>query len=73
MPANAFINSQFNYTSLIWIFAGKTSINKIWKIYHKTLQVIHNDYQKSYDEFLDINNDVNIHQKHFTYFGFRSF
>ena len=29
MPANAFINSQFNYTSLVWIFAGKTSINKI--------------------------------------------
>ena len=64
MPANAFINSQFNYTSLVWIFAGKTSINKIWKIYHKTLQVIHNDYQKSYDELLDINKDVNIHQKH---------
>ena len=63
MLANAFINSQFNYAPLVWMFAGKTSINKICKIHHRTLQVIHNDYQKSYDELLDINKDVNIHQK----------
>ena len=64
MLANAFINSQLNYAPLVWMFAGKTSINKICKIHHRTLQVIHNDYQKSYDELLDINKDVNIHQKH---------
>ena len=28
------------------------------------LQIIHNNYQKSYDELLDINKDVNIHPKH---------
>ena len=55
MLANAFINSQFNYAPLVWMFAGKTSINKICKIHHRTLQVIHNDYQKSYNELLDIN------------------
>ena len=65
MLANAvFINSQFNYAPLVWMFAGKTSINKICKIHHRTLQVIHNDYQKSYDELLDINKEDNIHQKH---------
>ena len=64
MLANAFINSQFNYASLVSMFAGKTSIDEICKIHHKTLQVIQNDYQKSYDELLDINKDVNIHQKH---------
>ena len=73
MFANAFINSQFNYAPLVWMFAGKTSINKICIIHHRTLQVIHNDYQKSYDKLLDINKDVNIHQKHLTYFAFRSF
>ena len=64
MLANAFINSQFNYAPLVWMFAGKTSINKICKIHHRTSQVNHNDYQKSYDELLDINKDVNIHQQH---------
>ena len=34
------------------------------KIHHRSLQVIHNDYQKSYDELLEINKDVNINQKH---------
>ena len=63
MLANAFINSQFNYPPLVWMFAGKTSINRICKIHHRTLQEIHNDYQKSYHELLDINKDVNIHKK----------
>ena len=52
------------YAPLVWMFAGKTSINKICKILHRALEVIHNYYQKSYNELLDINKDVNIHQKH---------
>ena len=42
--ANAFINSQFNYAPLIWMFAGKTFINKICKKHHRTLQVVYNEY-----------------------------
>ena len=34
---NAFINSQFNYAPLIWMFASKTATNKILKIHYKTL------------------------------------
>ena len=64
MLANVFINSQFNYTSLVWMFAGKISVTKICKIHYRMLQIIHNNYQKSYDELLDINKDVNIHPKH---------
>ena len=45
------------------MFAGKTAINKICKIHRRTQQVIHNDYQKSYGQLLDINKDVIIHQK----------
>ena len=64
MLANAFTNSQFNYARLVWMFAGKTSINKICKIHYRTFQVIHNGYQRSYDELLGINKHVNIHQKY---------
>ena len=32
--ANTFIDSHFNYALLIWMFAGKTLINKICKIHH---------------------------------------
>ena len=38
--ANAFIDSQFNYAPLIWMFAGKTLINKFCKIHHRTLRVV---------------------------------
>ena len=55
------------------MFAGKTSINKIFEIHRRTLQIIYNDYQKSYDEVLDINKDVNIHQKHLRLLAFQVF
>ena len=65
--ANAFIDSQFNYAPLIWMFAGKTLINKIFKIHHRTLQVVYNEYNKSYKELLQLNNNVPIHQRHLQY------
>ena len=36
----AFIDSQFNYAPLIWMFAGKTLLYQICKIHHRTLQVV---------------------------------
>ena len=65
--ANAFINSQFNYVPLIWMFAYKTLINKICKIDHRTLQVVYDDFNKSYDELVELNNDLSIHQRHLRY------
>ena len=62
--ANVFINSQFNYASSIWMFAGKTAINKILKIHYRTLQVVYSEYHKSYEELLQINKDISIQQKH---------
>ena len=50
--AYAFIDSQFNYALLIWMFAGKTLINKIYKIQHRTLQPIPYDLRKGTKVFL---------------------
>ena len=58
---NAFIKRRFNYAPLIWIFAAKTLINKICKIHHRTLQVVYDDFNKLYDELLELNNDLSIH------------
>ena len=71
--ANAFIDSQFNYAPLIWMFAGKTLINKICKIHHRTLQVVYNEYYKSYQELLQLNNIVSIHQRHLQYLALEVF
>ena len=37
--ANAFINRHFNYVPLIWMFANRSSIDKIMKIYKRKLQI----------------------------------
>ena len=61
---NAFINSQFNYAPLVWMFASKTAINKMLKIHYRTLQAAYSEYHKSYEELPQINKDISIHQKH---------
>ena len=63
--ANVFIDKQFNYAPLIWIFAVKTLINKICKIHHRTVQVVYGNFNKSCDELLELKNDLPIHQTHF--------
>ena len=62
--ANTFINSQFYYAPLIWMFASKTAINKILKIHYRTLHIVYSKYHKSYEELPQINKDISIHQKH---------
>ena len=62
--ANALINSPFNYAHLISMFASKTEINKILKIYYRVHQAFYSEYHKSYEELLQINEDISIHQKH---------
>ena len=71
--ANAFIDSQFNYAPLTRMFSGKTLINKICKIHHRTLRVVYNEYNKSYGELLQLNNNVSIHQRHLQYLALEVF
>ena len=60
---NAFINSQFNYASVIWMFCRKKDYLKIEKIQYKALKIIYNS-SESYEELLTRSNEVSIHQKH---------
>ena len=48
---NAFINSQFNYASVIWMFCRKKDYLKIEKIQYKALKIIYNS-SESYEELL---------------------
>ena len=58
---------------LIWVFAGKTLINKICKIHHRTFLVVYNEYNKSYEELLPFNNNVSIHKRHLKYLALEVF
>ena len=58
---NGFINSQFNCTSIIWMFCHKQDYLKIEKIQYKDLKIVYNS-NELYEELLLRNNEVSIHQ-----------
>ena len=60
---NAFIDSQFSYAPLLWMFCRKTLYSKIEKIHHKTLKVIY-ESNDTYDNLLLQSNTVSVHQRH---------
>ena len=61
--SNAFIDSQFNYALLIWMFCKKTLYSKINKIHHRTLKVVYG-IDDSHKNLLLSSNSVSIHQRH---------
>ena len=63
MLGNTFIDSQFNYAPLIWMFCRKGLYLKMQKIHHKTLKVIYQS-NKTYEELLELSETVSIHQWH---------
>ena len=59
---NAFINSQFSYASIIWMFCRKTDHLKMEKIHYKALKIVFNSNESLEDLFL-YSNEVSIRQK----------
>ena len=61
-PALGHINNQFYYASMNRMFAEKTLISKVQKMYHKTLHAILETYEKSYEDLVLMNDNISIHQ-----------
>ena len=59
---NGFIDIQFNYATLLWMFCRKTLYSKIEKIHHKTLKVIYKS-NDTYENLLLQSNTVSVHQR----------
>ena len=60
---NSFINAQFTYCPLIWMFSSEGCYKRITKIHEKSLRLILNDYTSSFDSFLSPLNEKTIHQR----------
>ena len=63
---NAFIDIQFNYALLMWMFCRKTLYSKIEKIHYRNLKVIYG-IDHSYNNLLLRSNSFSIHQRHLRY------
>ena len=59
---NSFINSQFTYCPLIWMFSWKECYKRINKIHESSLRLILNGHESSFDSLLSPLNERTIHQ-----------
>ena len=58
---NAFIESQFCYCPLTWMFCSRPVNDKINRIHTRALRLVYLDYTSSFDDLLIKNNSVTIH------------
>ena len=61
--AQAYILSQFNYCSLIWMFCSKTANHKIERAHKRVLRVIIQDFSVPFNELLSHFGSKSIHQR----------
>ena len=57
---NSFIRSNFDYCSLVWHFCGKTNNNKLEKIQERSLRILHNTFDLTYEELLSLNGSTSL-------------
>ena len=56
----AFIESQFGYCPLVWIFHSRSLNNKINRIHERALRITYNDKSSSFQKFLGKDNSITI-------------
>ena len=54
---------QFNYCPLTWMFHSRKLNNKVIRLHERCLRLIYSDRISLYEELLDKDNSVPIHQK----------
>ena len=59
----AFIESQFGYCPLIWMFHSRTLNNRINKLHERALRLVYKDPYASFQELLDKDKTVTIHHR----------
>ena len=59
----AFIESQFQYCRLVWMFHSRTLNNRINKIHERALRLVYKDDEYTFEQLLDKDNTVTIHHR----------
>ena len=59
----SYIEAQFGYCPLVWMFCGKSLNNRINRIYEKSLRVVYNDYGSNFIQLLERDGSVTIHHR----------
>ncbi len=59
----AFIESQFGYCPLIWMFHSRKLNNLINRIHERALRIVYKDHNSTFQELLNKDNSVSIHHR----------
>ena len=59
----AFIESQFSYCPLVWMFHNRDLNNRINILHEKALRLVYNDSMLSFEQLLSLDNSFTIHHR----------
>ena len=59
----SFIEAQFNYCPLIWMFHSRTLNNKINRLHERALRLVYKNSINTFQELLDKDNSFTIHDR----------
>ena len=59
----SFIDAQFKYCPITWIFFSRSCDNKINKLHERALRLVYDDYELSFDVLLNKNKSFSIHHQ----------
>ena len=59
----AFIESQFAYCPLVWMYHSRTLNNKINKLHKRALRLVYKDRNLSFTQLLDMDKSVSVHHR----------
>ena len=59
----AFIQSQFGYCPLVWMFCSRTINARINRIHERSLRIVYNDYESTFNELLTTDKSFTIHHR----------
>ena len=65
----AFIESQFAYFLLIWMFCQRLSNTRINHLHERALRIAYDDNESTFQDLLKQDNSVSIHHKNIRLLG----
>ena len=59
----SFIESQFGYCPLVWMFHSRSLNNRINHIHERALRIVYKNYYSSFEELLEKDKSFTIHER----------
>ena len=59
----AFIESQFAYCPLVWMFCSRSSNNRVNHLHERALRIVYNDHSSTFEDLLVKDSSVSIHHR----------